>query len=107
MTARNAEALERRRTRERERYRAAHPGSRHNSSREERAQLGPALPLNGVTETRAAQARTARILRAAQEGVTVEALCERFDASPSAILKVLSRGRVPAPDASLPLGSPA
>lgn len=105
------EALERKRARDRERYRAAHPSARAYVQRtedmaREAADMGPPLPLNGVSELRAAMQRTARILAAAREGLDMDALCERFDATPSAITKVLSRGRVRVPRRDLPLGLP-
>lgn len=70
-----------------------------------RESLGPAIPLDGVSEEERARRRDARILAAAQEGVPLWALMERF--GPAAMDVVQAAGMDMRKQIALAYGPPA
>lgn len=69
--------------------------------------LGPAVPLDGLTDAERQRRRDARIVQAISEGLDAHALCERFGLSEKALLEALSRTGAKRPSRfEWPLGIP-
>lgn len=69
--------------------------------------LGPALPLDGLTDAERAKRRAEHILEVVRQGVPVWAVAERFEMTTDAVAALASRHGVRTTAGRLPYGDPA